>query len=63
MLSYSHGVVGSTSLTTLPPQIPALSDEYEIAYLGLPASFGADFSQAGYSRSMEVYRTHMREIE
>ncbi len=63
MLSYSHGGVGSTSLTTLPPQIPTLSDEYEIAYLGLPASLGADFSQAEYSRSMEAYHAHMREIE
>lgn len=48
---------------TLPPQIPTLSNEYEIAYLGLPASFGADFSQAEYSSSMEAYGTHMREIE
>ena len=63
MLSYSHGASGSLSPSTLPPQIPSLSEEYEVAYLGLPASFGADFSQAGYSRSMDDYRTHMREIE
>ena len=63
MLSYSHGASGSLSPSTIPPQIPSLSEEYEIAYLGLPSSFGADFNNAGYSRSMEDYHIRIREIE
>lgn len=63
MLSYSHGASGSLSPSTLPPQIPSLSEEYEVAYLGLPASFGADFRSAAYSKSMESYQARMREIE
>ena len=63
MLSYSHGASGSLTPSVLPPQIPSLSQEYEIAYLGLPASFGADFAHGAYSKSVEAYQARMREIE
>ncbi len=45
MLSYSHVNSTVTPLVDTAPKIPSLSEEYEIAYLGLPSSFDADFSQ------------------
>ncbi|MBC7503535.1 VCBS repeat-containing protein [Candidatus Gracilibacteria bacterium] len=64
MLSYSNGSGSTTSPTTLPPQIPVLGNEYEIAYLGLPSSFDADFSQGSSSSAIiNQYDTRLREIE
>ncbi len=59
MLSYSHeNLSGSTA-----PKIPPLSEEYEIAYLGLPSSFGGDFSHGSSSTAQAAYDTRLREIE
>lgn len=63
MLSYSHENTLVTPLEYTPPKIPTSSHEYEIAYLGLPDSFAADFSQATYSNSMAEYEAKLREIE
>lgn len=49
MLSYSHVNNAVTPRINTAPKIPALSDEYEIAYLGLPSSFGPDFSHGSSS--------------
>lgn len=63
MLSYSHENTLVTPLVETPPKIPTSSHEYEIAYLGLPDSFAADFSQSTYSNSMAEYEAKLREIE
>ena len=63
MLSYSHENIAVTPRIETAPKIPALSNEYEIAYLGLPSSFGPDFSQASSSTAQASYETRIREIE
>lgn len=59
MLSYS----GANIELGTAPIIPSLSQEYEIAYLGLPSTFGADFSQSSSSEAQAGYNTTLREIE
>lgn len=63
MLSYSHVNTPVTPFVATAPKIPSLSDEYEIAYLGLPSSFGADFSHGSSSTAQSGYDTRIREIE
>jgi hypothetical protein len=64
ILSYSHVNTAVTPFVATAPKIPALSDEYEIAYLGLPSSFGADFSNGSSSNNSQAgYDTRIREIE
>lgn len=63
MLSYSHENIAVTPLVDTPPKIPSLSTDYEIAYLGLPSSFAADFGQSANSNSMAEYDAKLREIE
>lgn len=63
ILSYSHEDTSVRPVIDSPPKIPAISSEYEIAYLGLPSTFGVDFSQAMQSQSMMDYQSQLREIE
>lgn len=63
MLSYSHENTSVTPLVDNPPKIPSPSTEYEIAYLGLPSTFAADFGQSTYSNSMAEYEAKLREVE
>ena len=63
LLSYSHENTLVTPLVETPPKIPSLSTEYEIAYLGLPSTFAADFSNTAYSNSIAEYDAKLREIE
>ncbi len=63
MLSYSHENLSVTPFVSTAPRIPTLSDEYEIAYLGLPSSFGGDFSHGSSSIAQASYDTRIREIE
>ncbi len=63
ILSYSHEDTSVRPIIDTAPKIPAISSEYEIAYLGLPSHFGVDFSQAMQSQSMMDYQSQLREIE
>ncbi|MBX9808982.1 hypothetical protein K2X92_01155, partial [Candidatus Gracilibacteria bacterium] len=64
LLSYSHKDTSVTPLMETAPEIPSRSNEYEIAYLGLPSSFGPDFSLGlSSSPAKESYATKIREIE
>jgi hypothetical protein len=63
MLSYSHVNTAVTLFIATAPTIPTLSQEYEIAYLGLPSSFAADFSNSSSSDAQAGYDTRIREIE
>ncbi len=63
LLSYSHKDTSVTPIAETAPEIPSRSNEYEIAYLGLPTSFGPDFSLGVSSTAKELYSTKIREIE
>ncbi len=63
MLSYSHQDLAVTPKINTAPKIPSLSNEYEIAYLGLPSNFGPDFSSNSSSTVKAGYDTRIREIE
>lgn len=63
LLSYSHTNTGSTALIDSAPILPSSSNEYEIAYLGLPRRAGFDFSHGGSSVSDDAYRVRLAEIE
>jgi hypothetical protein len=63
LLSYSHTNTGYTTRIDSAPILPSLSNEYEIAYLGLPQQNGFDFAHAGSSVSDEAYRARLAEIE
>ncbi len=63
MLSYSHVNTSVTPLVETAPAIPSTTEEYEIAYLGLPPAFDADFSQRSSSTAQAGYDTRIREIE
>jgi hypothetical protein len=63
LLSYSHTNPIVTSKIDSAPVLPSLSNEYEIAYLGLPSQFGFEFSHGGSSVSDEAYRARLAEIE
>jgi hypothetical protein len=63
MLSSSQENTSNLPITEIAPKIPTTSSEYEIAFLGLPKTLGADFSQQMNSQSMEDYHSKLREIE
>ncbi len=63
MLSYSHENLSVTPFISTAPKIPPLSEDYEIAYLGLPSSFGGDFAHGSSSTAQANYDTSIREIE